>query len=50
MKNDIETLSGNRRQNQGTHYTQVRIIQGKIPYTVYNLYFKEIEDVIVEFV
>ena len=29
VKNDIETLfSGNRLQNQGSHYIQVRIIHG----------------------
>ena len=43
MKNDIATLfSGNRLQNQGAHYTQVRIIHGLILYTAYNLYFNPI--------
>ena len=35
-------FSGNRLQNQGVHYTRVN--------AVYNLYFKESEGLIVEFV
>ena len=52
MKNDIETLSGNRRRNQSVHYTQVRINLYTLVNTVllYNLYFKESESLIVEFV
>ena len=46
MKNDIKALfSGNRQkqlQNQGVRYTRVN--------TVYNLYFKESEGLVVEFV